>query len=279
MKWATGKDGEEIAAFLSENEPCAVSAYAKFLEDAGRKVWVLRENSGIIGVIVRSGRTLYPVFGDFGKESKAFFPHISAFLKKAVLVNPLYAIHGVARDVELLERHIARFGVAPSERALYDFMSLDAHLSEKTVRVGPVGLILRRPGNADMDALFQLQAAYEKEEVLLKNSAFDPAVCRMILERILNREQIMIAELSGALVGKINTSASTPSTFRLGGVYVSPAFRGRGIATRMTALFSRSLLEAGKGIGLFVKKNNAQARAVYARVGFKTLTDYRITYY
>ncbi|MDR3139845.1 MAG: GNAT family N-acetyltransferase, partial [Treponema sp.] len=63
------------------------------------------------------------------------------------------------------------------------------------------------------------------------------------------------------------------------GVYVAPDCRGLGIACRMGAVFTRELIRAGKGLSLFVKKRNSPARAVYRRIGFECLEDYRICYY
>ncbi|MDR3193469.1 MAG: GNAT family N-acetyltransferase, partial [Treponema sp.] len=67
--------------------------------------------------------------------------------------------------------------------------------------------------------------------------------------------------------------------YQIGGVYVHPAYRGRGIARRLCAELARELLAEGKGLSLFVKKQNPAARSVYRDIGFKTQADYRISYY
>jgi predicted GNAT family acetyltransferase len=167
----------------------------------------------------------------------------------------------------------------PSEQVIYDLMIINNEPSAASLNEGPPGLVLRRPGKADMDALFLLQAGYEKEEVLMKNSTFMPAACRMLIEHLAAREQIMLAELGGNIVGKINTSAATSSWYQVGGVYVHPAYRGRGIATRMTSVFVSGLLAERKSVSLFVKKQNTGARSVYRRVGFAVFDDYKISYY
>jgi predicted GNAT family acetyltransferase len=158
-------------------------------------------------------------------------------------------------------------------------MAITTPPSERSLCAGPPGLILRQPGISDIDKLFPLQAGYEQEEVLSKNGAFDPAVCRMIIEHIVTHDRILIAELGGHIVGKINTNAVTPTWFQIGGVYVLPAYRGLGIATRMTAVFTRGLRAEGKQVSLFVKKHKTNAHNVYNRVGFKRANDYRISYY
>jgi predicted GNAT family acetyltransferase len=130
-----------------------------------------------------------------------------------------------------------------------------------------------------MDELFILQSGYEKEEVLPAGADFNPAVCRWNLERILAEERVLAAELDGRLVGKINTSAGSFTRNLIGGVYVHPDFRSRGIAQRMTAEFTGTLIAEGRGISLFVKKRNLSAKTVYRRLGFTAVGDYRISYY
>jgi predicted GNAT family acetyltransferase len=130
-----------------------------------------------------------------------------------------------------------------------------------------------------MDNLFQLQSAYDQEEVLPQQAVFNPAACRLSLEHIMDHEHILVAELGSRLVGKINTSAASFSRYQIGGVYVHPAYRGLGIASRMGALFIRRLLAEKKGVTLFVKKQNPFARKLYRHIGFETLNTYRISYF
>jgi predicted GNAT family acetyltransferase len=171
---------------------------------------------------------------------------------------------------------MTEMGLDVREGIDYDLMGLDREPSRKN---GPPGLILRRPGIMDMNGLFVLQAGYEKEEVIPRGAEFNPAACRLTLQHLMEEDQILAAELEGRLVGKINLSARSFSRCQIGGVYVHPDYRGRGIARRMIAEFIRPLLARGWGITLFVKKNNSAARAVYRGLGFEFCADYRISYY
>jgi ribosomal protein S18 acetylase RimI-like enzyme len=191
---------------------------------------------------------------------------------------PIHAVQGLRGDAEQMEAVMAGFGYEPAERIDYDLMALDRHPLPVPGEFPP-GLVLRPPREEDGDGLFALQAAYEREEVLPRGAVFDPAVCRLSLDRILKRERVLVAELDSRLVGKINTSALSFSRCQIGGVYVHPAFRGRGIARRMAAVFVQDLFSGGPSLSLFVKKRNTAARAVYLRTGFETIGDYRITYY
>ncbi|MDR2782865.1 MAG: GNAT family N-acetyltransferase [Treponema sp.] len=268
--------------FLEKKLPFSVAAYAKYLrthmerEKETIRTWALKENGVIQGAIVRNGFTVYPVFDD---EVKKFEKIFSFFFKENLMDATRLAFHGKARDVEVLEHYAKEAGLHPVEHIVYDFMTAAAAPPLRELYACPPGLIVRQPGVSDIDKLFPLQAGYEQEEVLPKNGKFDPAVCRMLIERLVKHERILIAELGGRIVGKINTNAVTPSWVQIGGVYVHPSYRQRGIATRMTAVFVQGLLDEGKQASLFVKKEKPVARNVYSRIGFRVAGDYRITYY
>ncbi len=164
------------------------------------------------------------------------------------------------------------------EKIDYDLMCIDRSPEDfYTARL--TGLIIRKPQSNDMNDLAALQAAYEQEEVIPSAAEFNAAVSRLNTERIFSKEQMLVAELDGHLIGKINTNAATFSRYQVGGVYVAPDYRGRGIARRMASEFITGLVAQGRGISLFVKKSNPCARRVYQRIGFETLGDYRISYY
>lgn len=278
----TGAAEAQVMDFLEKKLPFSVAVYAKYLRAYAEReketvhTWALKENGVIQGAIVRSGLTVYPVFDD---EVKKFEKISSFFFKKNARATHRFVFHGKAREVELLEQYAAEFGLQPVDHIVYDFMAAAGAPPAQGLCAGPPGLIVRQPGVSDIDRLFPLQAGYEQEEVLPKTGTFDPAVCRMIIERLVKHERILIAELGGRIVGKINTNAVTPSWVQIGGVYVHPSYRKRGIATRMTAVFVQGLLDEGKRASLFVKKEKPETRNVYSRVGFRVADDYRITYY
>jgi predicted GNAT family acetyltransferase len=127
--------------------------------------------------------------------------------------------------------------------------------------------------------VFQLQAAYETEEVLPDGAKLNAPGCRLSAEHIIRRDHSLVAVLDKKIVGKINVSAASCNYRQIGGVYVLPEYRGRGIARILGASFSRSVISEGKKIVLFVKKNNAAAQKVYSSLGFTAIADYRISYY
>ena len=264
-------------SFLRKREMYCVSACSRFsrIKDGGSgHVWYMKNGKNDISALLLHHRhSLFPIFN---KKTNLPGPKfLNRFLGKVYI----HAIQGIKEDVELLESLMEKQGYYALERIDYDLMCLNVKPSHNFLRPDIPGLIFRLPMPGDKEDLIQLQAAYEKEEVIPKNGIFNPASSRYSFNRLLNREQFLLAELKGKVIGKINTSSQSFTRFQIGGVYILPEYRGRGIAARMTALFLEDLLSQGKGITLFVKKRNAPARAVYRKLGFMAISDYRINYY
>jgi predicted GNAT family acetyltransferase len=138
----------------------------------------------------------------------------------------------------------------------------------------PEGLILRQPETTDFSALVELQMAYELEEVVPGGANYNPESARLSLRRILDHEVILVAEYRSRLVGKINTNAEAFTRRQLGGVYVQPEYRRRGIATAML----RKMMTSLGALSLYVRVQNQNAYNIYNRSGFRTVADYRISY-
>jgi [ribosomal protein S18]-alanine N-acetyltransferase len=66
-----------------------------------------------------------------------------------------------------------------------------------------------------------------------------------------------------------------PSVWIITGVYTDPAFRGRGLGREVTATATAEALAAGARAGLYVRADNAAARAIYREIGY-TRVDRRV---
>ena len=276
LRWRKipGCEHHRAEAYLRALEKYCVAASARFLHigESRGHVWQLPGREGeIAALLLHSRRSLFPVFA---KNPRIPGPR---FLNRFLGKVPIHAVQGLREDAELLENLMQEQGYFAAERIEYDLMSLDS--APKAVKPGPAGLVLRSPVPEDEESLFSLQSVYEEEEVLSSKSAFSAAVCRLHLQQILSREQVLVAELNGHVVGKINTSAQSFTRYQIGGVYVRPDCRSLGIGAKMTEVFAQKLLAQKKGLTLFVKKRNAAACKVYRKAGFTVLADYRITYF
>ena len=260
---------------LREIEDNYVSACGRFLSRIPSRdnVWTLSKKKGeLSAMIINSRSTLLPVLC---AEKEI---HDSSFLNSFIKKKKLHSVQGITEEVKILDNKLKKIGMNIVEIFDYELMCLDS-INIKTNSSIPKNLILRIPQMIDLDAIAPLQEGYEKEEVLPKGSTFSPAASRINIANIVANGQILAAELNGKLVGKINVSSVSFTKYLVGGVYVHPNFRGMGIASRMTQEFISSLISQGKGVTLFVKKNNVPARKIYTSLGFKITGDYRISYY
>ena len=274
-------------AFLRARERYCVAACFRYLNmTRNDRFWYTKRSGGVSsfqGLIVYARRCLFPVFAMDGERAQAFQEGVFSLpgrLRQLLLTDGLHAVQGLRDDLEFLSPFLERQGFFASEIADYDLMQLD--LSRRNgipVPEMPREVTLRPPLPEDLDALFPLQSGYEHEEVIPRGGSFNPAACRNSLRSLIAGSRMLVAETGGRIAGKININAESFTRVQIGGVYVDPAFRGRGIAKAMTAEFVRRLRPLGKDLTLFVKKSNPAARAVYDKAGFERLDDYRIAYF
>jgi predicted GNAT family acetyltransferase len=274
QRWRKIKKSQIAGAeeILRANERWCMNACGRFLK-GGSPVWILVGKSGLpLALVIHSGQTLLPVLCD---QKTVPSPH---FIRGIFGAASLHSLQGRKDDALVMEKALEEMGLYAVEKKDYDIMCID-HPPSPCRSAAPVNLVIRKPVPQDMNALAALHAAYEQEEVLPAASEFRPAASRQNIERIFAEEQMLVAELGGCLIGKINTNAVTFTRCQIGGVYVHPDYRGLGIAGRMATEFVESLTAQGRGISLFVKKSNIAARKVYQRIGFEIQGDYRIDYY
>jgi uncharacterized protein len=279
-KWRKMKnrESEKKAAetLLRTNENRCVSACGRFLslDETKGHVWMLTGNkTNISALIIYCKGTVVPVL--CGKKELPSPDFLKEFVKK----KKIHSLQGQKEEVLVLENILKQMGAQTSDFFDYDLMSLDKQPDLKCFSSGPVNLVLRAPRLIDLDAIAPLQAAYEKEEVLPRGSSLSPATSRVNLAQIIAKGQILCVEINGRVVGKININAVSFTRYQVGGVYVHPDFRNKGIARRMAAEFIASLINTGRGVTLFVKKTNLHAQRLYAGLGFTISGDYRITYF
>jgi predicted N-acetyltransferase YhbS len=263
----------EAETFLRKRERYCVNACYRYRREKGNeKIWY---NDNALLLSVRN--FLFPVF-HFEKND---FPETLVLplrLEKILKKEGLHAAQGLEADMELLESALEKLNYDPLEIINYDLMELEAEQFRPDRSPGG-NFVIRIPEMKDVDALFPLQEGYEKEEVIPRGGVFSPAACRKSIENLIADNLILAAETEGRFVGKINLNAESFTRLQIGGVYVDPAYRNRGIARFMTQALMRRLVSRGKTFALFVRKSNATARRAYDSLGFTQFADYRITYY
>jgi predicted GNAT family acetyltransferase len=279
LRWQKMKKRQKtnVEKLLRANERWCMNSCSRYLGGSDITVWLLGDKAlSPAALIIHSKQHLLPVL--CGQKTLP----APKFLCGIFGTAPIYSLQGRKEDVLTMETALEKIELYAAEKNDYDLMFLDQlppdHHLTASANV-PAGLVIRKPIPADMEELAALHASYEQEEVLPAAAEFNPAASRLNIERIFTNEQMLVAELGGHIIGKINTNATTFTRYQIGGVYVHPKYRGLGIGRRMAGEFTESLLTQGRGISLFVKKSNPAARRVYQRIGFEILGDYRICYY
>lgn len=218
---------------------------------------VLVTRSGLVLPALRDGRPLPP----------ALRPLI-----EGVCRNP-HTVMGTRSDVLRIQQLLG------SAYAMVDYTLMTVAAAGFRRPEAPPELRIRRARPRHARRLFELQRAYELEEVLLDRSRFDGALCRRLLHRSLQRQLIYFGAVGGHPVSKAGTNARGFAVDQIGGVFTEPARRGHGYGGAVVTALLRELFAAGKSAALFVKPDNATAVRLYEGMGFAARDRYRICYY
>ncbi len=304
---ATRSDIPALSAFLEAEEAERVGFSGRLLTaEAGQApslrlpsplrgaVWILDAPSGGASSsgASRAGRPAPALSGALlCHPSRLAFPifpeEADADRGLALLAGPFAPASAIGMAADVL-RYERLFGLEPKASVAYRLMTRDraaprsaAPRAASASAAAPAypGLSLRRAVPADLEALMPLQEAYEREEVLTPVHEFNRAACRASLARALERQLIFVAAEDGILVGKAGTNARGFSFDQVGGVYTLPERRGRGVALALMLALLEEVEASRKRPALFVKPENAPARALYRRLGFEDIGDYRADYF
>lgn len=267
----------DIETFFRLHEPFFVAAASRFINytQTGAppsELFVCRDTQNAIqNLVFRSGSILHPFF--HGCSSERAEKIIRRMLKQP-FSKKIYSVQGLTADVQIAEKALESSGYSICDSFDYYLMNLT-----ETIRLPPKPDGLELLVNPTHEALYQLQAAYEKEEVIPSHSSFSEKHCWQGVERILREELLVYGEYQGYPAAKANTNAASYSYRQIGGVYVRPDLRGLGIGTYIVAALVERIQITGAAVSLFVKKRNQSAIRVYEKLGFKTIGEYRISYY
>ena len=130
---------------------------------------------------------------------------------------------------------------------------------------------VRRSVRSDLDQLYPACVAMYTEEVGISPEYGGGAeLYRARVTQLVSRGWSFARYDQGRLVFKAEVACASPYAAQIQGVFVPPAFRGRGIATRgMAAVVDLVRREIAPTVSLYVNDWNTSARAVYEKVGFK----------
>jgi ribosomal protein S18 acetylase RimI-like enzyme len=134
---------------------------------------------------------------------------------------------------------------------------------------------LREATLADLELLVPACAAAHEEEIGVNPLRGDPDGFRWRTQAQIGEGRSWIWVEGGTILFKAEASAWTPEAVQLQQVWVDPAARGRGNATRAMRDLCRRLLEHVPRVCLFVRPENAPAIRLYEAIGMRRTISYR----
>jgi predicted GNAT family acetyltransferase len=135
---------------------------------------------------------------------------------------------------------------------------------------------VRRTDPAEAEDLYPACVAMYTEEVGVSPEVDGGRnLYRARVSQLINRGWSFSRIENGKVLFKAEIACASPTACQVQGVYVDPAYRGRGLGARgMASVVALARREVAPSVALYVNAHNLPARAAYANVGFTQTTTF-----
>nr|WP_188940748.1 DUF4081 domain-containing GNAT family N-acetyltransferase [Nakamurella endophytica] len=257
-----GRSQAPLVARVLENSPVASCLIASRFEQVGMDRAAL--GGQFLGVgggrdgLCFDGPNLFPLAGD--AHAQRLFAQATGRRDRRCA-----SIIGLAEHVLPLWEYLEpRWGGARDVRPDQPLMAL---LDPVAVPPDPA---VRAVQVSELDCYYPAAVAMFTEEVGVDPRGADGgAAYRSRLAGLLQAGRAFARFDGGEVVVKAEIGALSQRVALIQGVWVHPAFRGRGLAAPAVAAVARHIVSIGRIPSLYVNSYNAPARAAYRRVGFR----------
>ena len=148
------------------------------------------------------------------------------------------------------------------------------------VRAGEVAALalpgLRPAVASEEGAVHTAAAEMQLEELGVDPRVEEPSMFRAQVSERLRAGRTWVLVERDEIVFKAEIALKSRLGAQIGGVWVPPRFRGRGLATRGVSDLSRRLLEQVPTVSLHVHEKNVPAVRAYRKAGFHDLLPFRL---
>jgi uncharacterized protein len=266
----TNSHAAEALAFLAER-PLHTVIMAGFINDNGVVNSLNRgdfyacrnEEERIDGIALIGHVTLFETRTDAALE---------AFAGLARACPHVAMLAGEQEKLERFWKHYAANGQSPRQLSR-EFL----YVQREFVEMQSVGNV-RQAKLADIDLLMPLHAAMVREASGINPLETDPLGFRLRLVRRIEQGRVLVWIERGELLFTASIVSDTPMANYLEGVYVDPAYRGKGYGLRCMSQVSKKLLARTRAICGFVNERNRAAQAFYLRAGYELDSCYKKIY-
>jgi ribosomal protein S18 acetylase RimI-like enzyme len=145
----------------------------------------------------------------------------------------------------------------------------------RAVQDGPA-LLLRKARPSEEPIITEMSAEMMLEDLGVDPREQDLSRHRFAVHSRLNEGRTFVGEVDGQVAFILDIGTTMPIGVQVGGTYVAPALRGRGIATRGMRSAVRQLLREYDSVSLHVNEANMPAIRCYERVGFIRDAPFRL---
>ncbi len=250
-------------------------------------IFIVRTDSsikdGIFGIFQLNGTLFhcFPEFTDFSTENSGFCAtaEFCTEFMEFVKDKKIKCVSGEEKSSEFLMNLIGISGRKPYFRNSYILMSLRKMSVPGFPHILPDGARVVRAVSGDDRILFDIQKNYLEEEVVPPGKILSDFEVGISLRQILNSQIVLLVVKNKKVAAKLNTNAVGWEWIQLGGVYTEKEFRRSGYAFTLVSAISGRINGKGKGVCLFVKKDNIAAIRLYRKAEFSEKCGYLIAYY
>lgn len=199
---------------------------------------------------------------------------VRAFARHARTLQAMHLIMGESEKVAVFwDAYASR--EETEERRVVDALLYEQRLPIEVKGCAPE---LRPASQDDVERVARVHAEMALAESGVNPLELDREGFLLRTARRIAKGRCWVSVNDGRLTFKADVVCDTPEVVYLEGVYVDPAERGRGLGSRCLTSLCRDLLRRTRTVVLLVNSDNAPARALYERSGFKLRSHYRMIY-